>query len=264
VNGLPRLVAKLWSYRGNLCRPGKVTGYWVTTPEPLYIRNVLGRSVIRVLANVKERLVTGNLVTIAGRTVTNRLPRGGPGHIETTLDQRKYDCDAHGNRTWCVAGYFVHAPRALLVGLAWKVLGSHMFCNMAESCYGAYEARHTPGRGTIGGMAARDPFQLDRDQSERDTEYGFGAGKFPDPRFDYSGGGSISGITIADPTRHEQELELAMLRRMDVSDPNDQPSPYVCGNTDRYGAQPPLVRETKPPRNPKRPQQKPLRMQRQW
>jgi hypothetical protein len=113
-------------------------------------------------------------------------------------------------------------------------------------------------------MAARDPFQLDKDQKERDTEYGFGAGKFPDPRFDYSGGGSISRIPIADPTRHEQELELAMLRRTDVSNPADQPSPYVMGNTDRYGAQPPLVRETKPPKNPKRPQQRPLRMQRQW
>lgn len=209
-------------------------------------------------------LVTGNLVTIPGRRVTNRLPRGGP------LKTKTFATTGYSWVTWLVTGLsilqgkIVHAPRALLVGLAWKLCGSMAFCRAAESCYGAWERRHTPGRGTIEGMTARNPFQLDKDQTERDTEYGFGAGKFPDPRFDYSGGGSISRIPIADPTRHEQELELAMIRRTDVSDPNDQPSPYVMGNTDRYGAQPPLVRETKPPKNPKRPQQRPLRMQRQW
>ena len=113
-------------------------------------------------------------------------------------------------------------------------------------------------------MAARDPFKLDKDQTERDTEYGFGAGKFPDPRFDFSDGGAISRIPIADPTAEEQQLELAMLRRMDVSDPNDQPSPYVKGNTDRFGAQPPLVRETKVPKYTRPRPAPPKRMQREY
>ena len=119
-------------------------------------------------------------------------------------------------------------------------------------------------RRTLRCMAARDPFVLDKDSTERDTEYGFGAGKFPDPRFDYSDGGARSQVPIADPTRHDQELELTMIRRMDVADPNDQPSPYVEGNTDRYGAQPPLVRERKPPRYRRTPPAPPKRMQRQW
>jgi hypothetical protein len=206
--------------------------------------------------------------------LTVNLKREGPGETqvnmrdmvlaETKDDQRKW-C---GNHPLTVLGVLqqcsVHHSHKLRVGIAWDFLGSTMFCNWAETAWRAYNFRHTPGRGTIGGMAARDPFQLDRDQTERDTEYGYGAGKFPDPHFDYSGGGSISQIPIADPTRHEQELELAMIRRTDVSDPNDQPSPYVMGNTDRFGAQPPLVRETKPPKY-QRPQRKPPnRMQRQW
>lgn len=169
-----------------------------------------------------------------------------------------------GFRVPCRLLRIVHAPLVVTTALAWKALTSHTFCTACESCWGAYEQRHTPGRGTIGVMTARDPFQLDKDQTDRSTEYGFGAGKYPDPRFDYSGGGSISHIPIADPDRDEQHLELAMIRRTDVSNPADQPSPYVMGNTDRFGAQPPLVRETKPPKNPRRVYPPPLRMQRQW
>lgn len=119
----------------------------------------------------------------------------------------------------------------------------------------------------IGGkltLMARNPLRLDKDQDERDTEYGFGAGMFPDPRLDYSGGGSHSRIPIADPDRHEQLLELAMIKRMDVSNPADQPSPYVLGNTDRFGAAPPLVRETKRPKYTRQPPKPPHRMQREW
>lgn len=150
------------------------------------------------------------------------------------------------------------------IALAWKLLCSMWFCTVADICYGAWTQRHRRRRGIIIGMAARDPFKLDRDQCERDTEYGFGAGKFPDPRFDFSGEGSISQIPIADPDGQEQQLELAMIRRMDVSDPSDQPSPYVEGNTERFGAQPPLVRETKPPKRPRRKLTPRSRMERSW
>lgn len=258
-------------YHGNLCLPAQVTGYWVTTgSRPLRKRlreNAIAsmtKRARRVFANVIRTLVTGNLVTIAGRRVTNRLPRRGPGQIKQQTTRAYRVVTPAVTDVSVLQHCTVRRSRKLPVGIAWVFLGSTMFCTWAESARRAYEYRHTPGRGTIGLMAARDPFQLDRDQTERDTEYGYGAGKFPDPHFDYSGGGSISQIPIADPTRHEQELELAMIRRTDVSDPNDQPSPYVCGNTDRFGAQPPLVRETKPPKYT-RPQRKPpSRMQRQW
>lgn len=114
-------------------------------------------------------------------------------------------------------------------------------------------------------MATRNPFTYDRDMShDEDTEFGFGRGKYPDPNIDYSDGGAKSRIPIADPDRREQHMTLAMIRRLDINDPNDQPSPYVEGNTDRYGAQPPLVRERKRPRYlaPK-PVRSP-RMERHW
>lgn len=112
---------------------------------------------------------------------------------------------------------------------------------------------------------ARDPFMYDRDSSRaEDTEFGFGRGKFPNPTFDYSDAGIKSLIPIADPDQPDQLMELAMLRRMDINDPNDVPSPYVEGNTDRYGAQPPLVRERRRPKAPKRKRQEPSRMKRAW
>lgn len=112
---------------------------------------------------------------------------------------------------------------------------------------------------------ARNPFTYDRDGArDESSEFGFGRGHFPDPRIDYSDGGVKSGIPIADPDREAQLLQLAGIRRMDINDPAAQPSPYDLGNTDRYGAQPPLVRETKaPPREP-RPRYARNRMKRAW
>lgn len=108
----------------------------------------------------------------------------------------------------------------------------------------------------------RDPFQLSKDKVSQETEFGFGAGMYPDPRLDYSDGGVKSMIPIADPTNRDQLLALAMIKRTDVSDPNDVPSPYVKGNTDRFGAGPPLVRETRRPRDNPRPRYTRPRMER--
>jgi hypothetical protein len=112
---------------------------------------------------------------------------------------------------------------------------------------------------------SRNPFLYDRDGGhDESSEFGFGRGRFPNPAIDYSDGGVKSRIPIADPDRETQLMELYAVRRMDVNDPNDTPSPFVAGNTDRYGAQPPLVREIKPPPTPpKTPYTRP-RMQREY
>lgn len=103
---------------------------------------------------------------------------------------------------------------------------------------------------------ARNPFTYDRDAGGRgrdeSSEFGFGPGHFPDPNIDYSLGGVKSGIPIADPDPATQLMDLMAARRTDVSDPDDVASPYVCGNTDRFGAQPPLVRERRAPMPPPR------------
>jgi hypothetical protein len=110
----------------------------------------------------------------------------------------------------------------------------------------------------------RNPHELDRDKLDRSTEFGFGAGSAPDPRIDYSELGSKSLIPIADPDRTAQLLELRAIKRTDLQDPAAKPDPYVTGNTERYGAQPPLVRETRAPKSPKREVPKPARMERGW
>jgi len=111
----------------------------------------------------------------------------------------------------------------------------------------------------------RDPFTYDvGSQQNSETEFGFGRGRFANPELDYSGGGAISGIPIADPSRNEQIRTLAEIRRMNVNDPQATPSPYVEGNTDRYGAQPPLVRERKQPQKSPRPRYTAPHMERQW
>ena len=112
---------------------------------------------------------------------------------------------------------------------------------------------------------ARDPFMYDRDMTHaEDSEFGFGRGMHPDPNIDYSDNGVKSGIPIADPDRNDQMLTLRQIRRLDINDPDDVPSPYVEGNTDRYGAQPPLVRERKAPRYTRPKQERPKRMKRHW
>lgn len=120
-------------------------------------------------------------------------------------------------------------------------------------------------RGRRLGRMARNPFVYDRDAShDEDSEFGFGRGHHPDPNIDYSDGGIKSRIPIADPTAEDQQMTMQMLRRMDINDPNDQPSPYVAGNTDRYGAQPPLVRETRRPKRSKQTPRATPRMRREW
>lgn len=111
----------------------------------------------------------------------------------------------------------------------------------------------------------REPFTYDvGSQHNSETEFDFGRGRFPNPELDYSGAGATSRIPVADPDRTEQIRRLAEIRRMDVNDPEATPSPYVEGNTDRYGAQPPLVRERKQPERLPRPRYARPRMERQW
>lgn len=99
---------------------------------------------------------------------------------------------------------------------------------------------------------SRNPFIPAKDQT---TEHGFGPGQFPDPTVDYSDNGIKSGIPIADPDRRAQILDLFMSRRTDLNrtdvqdgpafqgtGPYHHPDYYTCGNTERYGANPPLVR----------------------
>lgn len=119
--------------------------------------------------------------------------------------------------------------------------------------------------GRLVGMA-RNPFTYDRDAHLRDesSEFGFGAGMFPDPGIDFSAGGAKSLIPVADPTSDAQLLELAMIKRTDVANPVDVPNPYAAGNTDRYGAAPPLVRERKAPPAAPRPRYARPQMQREW
>jgi hypothetical protein len=109
----------------------------------------------------------------------------------------------------------------------------------------------------------RDPFKLSKDKHDQHTEMSWGAGQFPDPRIDFSDGGRKSGFPIADPDRNEQLRTLREIKRTDLNDPLAKPSPYVAGNMDRYGAGPPIVRETKWPKYAPTPQEPPPRMERQ-
>ncbi len=109
-----------------------------------------------------------------------------------------------------------------------------------------------------------DPESSVDDLTNWDSEFAYGAGRFPDPTIDYSQGGSRSRAPIADPDRTAQLLELAEIRRTDVVDPVAPLSPYELGNTDRYGAQPPLVRERRVPPAPARVVDPPTKMVRSW
>lgn len=120
---------------------------------------------------------------------------------------------------------------------------------------------HYQRRRPTGPRMPNDPFKSIVDKHE--TEFGF-AGMHPDPVLDYSGGGSISRIPIADPDPMTQQLHLRMARRTDVANPGDWPNPYVAGNPDRFGAQPPLVRRRGRFRPSKYRPPVPPRMQREW
>lgn len=120
---------------------------------------------------------------------------------------------------------------------------------------------------------SRNPFVQTKDQS---TEFGFGPGMFPNPNIDYSEAGIKSRIPIADPDRKQQYLELMAGRRTDLgrTDVQDMPAYtgtrgdhedfYTLGNTERYGANPPLVQQRKRPPPPKREIVKLHRMEREW
>lgn len=120
---------------------------------------------------------------------------------------------------------------------------------------------------------SRDPFKPTVDQS---TEFGFGAGHFPNPDIDYSDVGRKSQIPIADPDRSQQYLELMAARRTDLNrtDVPDMPGFkgtrgdhedfYSYGNTERYGANPPLVRQRKAPPPRKKQIVKLNRMEREY
>lgn len=117
---------------------------------------------------------------------------------------------------------------------------------------------------------SRYPFKPTKDQS---TEFGFGEGMFPDPNIDFSDNGFKSGIPIADPDQDQQLLMLMAGRRTDLHNPatpdmphtyGTHPDMFTCGNTDRYGAAPPLVRSRIRPRTiPVKPEE-PKKMIRKW
>lgn len=108
----------------------------------------------------------------------------------------------------------------------------------------------------------QDPFNTTA--YDQETEFGWGEGLFPDPILDYSGGGSRSRFPIADPDPYTQRRNMAAIKRTDLTNPFATVDPYVPGNPDRFGANPPLVRKRgrvkpshyTPPRPP--------RMQREW
>ena len=120
---------------------------------------------------------------------------------------------------------------------------------------------------------SRDPFRPATDQS---TEMGWGPGMFPNPNIDYSENGRKSGIPVADPDRPQQYLELMAARRTDLNraDVPDMPAFqgtrgdhedfYSYGNTERYGANPPLVQQRRRPPPKKKQVVKLHRMEREY
>ena len=131
-------------------------------------------------------------------------------------------------------------------------------------------------------LMSRNPFL----PCNEETEFSFGAGRFPNPAIDFSQGSqsvndplasnSGSGFQLADPDKWQQQLDLAAAKRTDLGDPRSQPTPsfqggrgqhpeyYSYGNTDRYGASPPLIRQRKWPKAVRWVYDFPSWMQRQW
>jgi hypothetical protein len=98
------------------------------------------------------------------------------------------------------------------------------------------------------------------------------------PAIDYQSP-RVDGDTVAhlaDPDRTQQIMDLAAMKRTDLNDPTVQELPgftstrgehpdyYTFGNTERYGANPPLVRARKWPRPKWSYRVLPSRMQREW
>lgn len=65
-------------------------------------------------------------------------------------------------------------------------------------------------------------------------------GMFPHPDLDFQTGQPTLPIGQGSRDNYFQSM---MARRTDTTDPTSVPDPYVLGNPDRYGGQPPLVKE---------------------
>jgi hypothetical protein len=113
---------------------------------------------------------------------------------------------------------------------------------------------------------SRNPFQ----PCDLETEFSWGKGRYPAPYINFSVGSQSlndplasnngSGFSIADPDSRQQMLDLAAAKRTDLGNPREAPTPaftggygehpmyYADGNTDRYGAGPPLVDQRRYPR----------------
>ena len=108
---------------------------------------------------------------------------------------------------------------------------------------------------------SRNPFESAASKVNKcqQTEFSWGAGSFPRLDIDFSQGGFRSGFPIADPDHRQQMADLRASRRTDLTNPAEPDLPAFqggagmarmhteLGNTDRYGAQPPLVRERRVP-----------------
>jgi hypothetical protein len=106
---------------------------------------------------------------------------------------------------------------------------------------------------------SRNPFIPTASQ---ETEFSWGPGRFPNPAIDFQSPRQSPPVAqIADPDRRQQLLDLAAMKRTNLNDPTVQDMPafqgtggtqhpdyYSEGNTERYGANPPLVRERRWPR----------------
>lgn len=239
----------------------KLRGYGLLMNSALYTARKALRGLNR-LSYVGRSLVTSNYVTFPGRTVTRWIKGSNRVAADMLCELVFHLMIPLSNRDRCpVWGYVARLCHKLAHVSREDLVRRMVFGAWDTNLAGGLE--HPRAR-RLEGMA-RNPFVYDRDPShDEDSEFGFGRGQHPDPNIDYSDGGTKSGIPIADPDQNDQLLTLRQIRRMDINDPNDQPSPYVEGNTDRYGAQPPLVRERKRPRYTQTRQDPPKRMKRAY
>lgn len=160
--------------------------------------------------------------------------------------------------------------REVLKLVIWVMLGLSILASNLSLCCQTHIARKARWRALWSMIRFMPSFRMPRDPfkklDDQHSEYGFAEGRFPNPVLDYSGSGSLSRISIADPDRTEQIRQLAAGKRTDLnnaSEPNPA-SPYVLGNTDRYGAQPELVRNRRKPKPSQYQPAKPARMERHW
>ena len=119
----------------------------------------------------------------------------------------------------------------------------------------------------------RDPHTHDI-QEDDESEYGFGAGLFPPgvasneaqriSQADFGAQYAGQGLAADGTTLQDNYARAVADRRTDSTDPNSGRDFDALGNTDRYGANPPLVR-AKPERNvKKRSPIEPAKMERKW